>query len=183
MVGQLTLKPAFEAVHQTAENLREEGSDLAAEQLEAVKADSAAFDKVMAAFGLPKETDEQKAARRVAIQDATKTAAQVPLEVAENALAGAELALAALEHGNPNAASDAAVGALLSLTGLEGALLNVAINLGSIKDEDWVAERRLAAAGLLARAGEIRAELWERLGEKIPEVASFLRPQAEAAAR
>lgn len=182
MVGQLTLKPAFEEVRETAENLRDEGLALQAEQLSAVARDAAAFDGVMAAFGLPKETDEQKAVRREAIQRATREATEVPLQVARNALATAELALAALEHGNPNAASDAGVAALLSLAGLEGALLNVAINLGSIKDEDWVAERRADAAALLARSRELRDELWGRLCEKIPDVGAFLAPQARPAA-
>ena len=170
MVGRLTLKPAFEAVRETAEHLQDQGDALRADLLGAVDADAAAFGGVMAAFALPKETDEQKATRRDAIQDATKEATETPLTVAAHALATAELALSALEHGNRNAASDAGVAALTALAGLEGAILNVAINLGSLKDVDWAAERQREAASLLARAGEIRNELWLALPAKIPEL-------------
>jgi glutamate formiminotransferase/formiminotetrahydrofolate cyclodeaminase len=173
MVGQLTLKPAFDAVKDTAENLRDEGANLQGSGLAAIQADAASFDRVMAAFGLPKDSDPEKAARREAIQDATKCATEVPLQVAREALAAAELALSALAHGNPNAASDAGVAGGMAIAGLEGALLNVAINLGSVKDESWVKERRDEAARILARGRQVREELWAGLADKLPEVAKM----------
>ncbi len=174
MVGQLTLKPKYEAVRETAENLRDEGAHLQGALLEGVDADTTAYQGVVVALAKPRDTDEQKAARSQALQDATKAAADVPLGVARHALAAAELALSALVHGNPNAASDAGTGALLALAGLEGALLNVAINLGSITDAAWSKERREEAAALLGRSREIRDELWNVLSERIPDVGGLL---------
>ncbi|MBM3268187.1 MAG: glutamate formimidoyltransferase [Candidatus Sericytochromatia bacterium] len=184
MVGHLTLKPRYEDVRETAEHLRDEGAHLQGELLEAVDADTEAYQGVVAAMALPRENDAEKAARSAAIQEATKAAAEVPLASARKALAAAELSLSALTHGNSNAASDAGVGGLLALAGLEGALLNVAINLGSIKDADWAKERADEAAALLARSGELRAELWKLLPERIPDVARFVAPDlADARAR
>lgn len=103
-------------------------------------ADSVAFDKVMAAYRLPKDTQEQKAARSQAIQQAIIGATEVPLQNA-GACAGV-LALAAQLEGrsNPNAASDLECAVYLASAGLKGALSNAKINIGSIKDERVAAE-------------------------------------------
>lgn len=100
--------------------------------------DTAAFNDVMAAFKLPKETDEEKAVRSERIQEGYKKATLVPLKVAEKTMEIFELLEFAVEYGNENALSDAGVGALIALTGLEGAILNVKINIPSIKDEEFV---------------------------------------------
>lgn len=100
--------------------------------------DTAAFNDVMAAFKLPKETDEEKAVRSERIQEGYKKATLVPLKVAEKTMEIFELLEFAVEYGNANALSDAGVGALIALTGLEGAILNVKINIPSIKDEEFV---------------------------------------------
>jgi formiminotetrahydrofolate cyclodeaminase len=89
----------------------------------------------MAAFRLPKETPEQQVPRSQAIQQAYKAAVEPPMKVCIRSLRVLELALQVAEHGNPSAASDAGVGALLAATALEGGALNVQINLGSIKDD------------------------------------------------
>lgn len=150
------------------EILIEQGHAIAQTLSEAVDRDSAAFDMVMAAYQLPKDTDESKAERSRQIQLATKHAAEVPLEVAHECLAAAELAFVALDRGNPNCASDAGVAGILAVSGLEGAILNVAINLGSIKDADWVAVKRAECEQLLERRRELRTSLQQRLADKIP---------------
>lgn len=99
--------------------------------------DAAAFDRVLAAFRLPKETPELKEARSREIQAAYRAAADVPLAVCREALEILALAGQVAELGNPNAVSDAGVAALLAASALEGAALNVEINLGSIKDESY----------------------------------------------
>jgi formiminotetrahydrofolate cyclodeaminase len=108
---------------------------------ELVDADAAAFEQVMAAFRLPKETEEQKAERSAAIQAAYKGAVDPPLAVCDRACQVLQLAAVAAERGNPNAVSDAGVAVLLAASALEGAALNVDINLGSIKDEGYRTER------------------------------------------
>lgn len=130
-----------------AERLREELVGL-------VDEDAAAFDRVMAAFRLPKDTDELKAARSEQIQAAYKAAVEPPLRVCRDALAVLELAEQIVEQGNPNAVSDAGVAALLAASALEGAALNVEINLGSIKEESFRSES--AEAAEQARADGLR---------------------------
>jgi formiminotetrahydrofolate cyclodeaminase len=103
--------------------------------LELVDLDTLAFDAVMKAFKLPKESEEEKAIRRTAIQSAMVHAAEVPLETMSVALKALEMGEAAVEHGAQTAASDVGVGTLLLVAAITGAGYNVAINLPSIKDE------------------------------------------------
>ena len=115
--------------------IAEEADRLRGEFLALVDEDARAFDQVMAAFRLPKETPEQQSARSQAIQQAYKAAVDPPMKVCTRSVRVLELAHQVAEHGNPSAASDAGVGALLAATALEGGGLNVQINLGSIKDD------------------------------------------------
>jgi len=105
-----------------------------------VDEDTAAFDSLMEAYGLPKKTEEEKAERDRAVQNATKKAMQVPLQVMETALDAMEVCRAMAETGNPNSISDAGVGALALRAGIRGAFLNVRINASGCKDEDFVKE-------------------------------------------
>lgn len=102
--------------------------------------DSDAYDKVFAAFKLPKETDEEKAHRSNVIQETTKEAALVPVSVAENAAAIMDTIAYVAHNGNQNAVTDATVAMMAARTCVLGALLNVKINLSSIKDEAFVKE-------------------------------------------
>lgn len=144
-----------------------EADRLRAELEELVDADAAAFAAVMSAFRLPKESDGQKAERSAAIQAAYRGAVEPPLGVCERSARVLELAAEVAERGNPNAVSDAGVAALLAASALEGAALNVEINLGSIRDEEYrrargsrVEELRERAAGPRERAlRRVRAEL------------------------
>ncbi len=114
-----------------------EADRLRGEFLALVDEDASAFDRVMEAFRAPKETAEQQAARSEAIQQAYKRAVEPPMKVCTRSLRVLELALQVAEEGNPSAASDAGVGALLAATAMEGGALNVQINLGSVKDEGF----------------------------------------------
>jgi glutamate formiminotransferase / formiminotetrahydrofolate cyclodeaminase len=102
-----------------------------------VDEDTAAFKKVIDAFALPKESAEEKAARSAAIESATKYAAEVPLKVMETASKSYQLLSEMVEKGNPNSISDVGVGALATRACVEGAALNVRINLGQLKDEKF----------------------------------------------
>ncbi|HEY9766352.1 MAG TPA: cyclodeaminase/cyclohydrolase family protein [Chroococcales cyanobacterium] len=168
MVGHVTEgKKGYEESAETVEILIEQGSSLRTDLLEAVDRDAEAFQEVMDAFKLPKSNDEEKRSRGEAIQAGTRHAAEVPLEVARNCLTTAELALVALKRGNDNAASDAGVGAFAALTGLEGALLNVFINLSSIKEGEFVKQVSEESKELLEAAKHLRADLWETLRSRI----------------
>jgi len=107
------------------------------ELLSLVDEDTAAFNKVMDAFALPKESAEEKAARSTAIEQATKYAAEVPLKVMETASKSYELLTEMAEKGNPASASDVGVGTLATRACIEGAALNVKINLAQLKDEKF----------------------------------------------
>jgi glutamate formiminotransferase/formiminotetrahydrofolate cyclodeaminase len=107
------------------------------ELLALVDEDTAAFNKVMDAFALPKESAEEKASRAAAIAKATKYAAEVPLKVMETASKSYELLAEMAEKGNPASVSDVGVGALATRACIEGAALNVRINLAQLKDEKF----------------------------------------------
>jgi formiminotetrahydrofolate cyclodeaminase len=107
-----------------------------------VDRDSAAYDLVVAAYGQPKGTDAEKAARRDAIQRAMRVATEVPLETATVSAGALGDAAAIEEHGNPNATSDVGTGIALLGAGIRGALLNVEANIGSLTDPAVVAEFR-----------------------------------------
>jgi formiminotetrahydrofolate cyclodeaminase len=147
--------------------IAEEADRLRGEFLALVDEDARAFDQVMAAFRLPKETPEQQAARTQAIQQAYKAAVEPPMTVCIQSLRALELALQAAEHGNPSAASDAGVAALLAGTALEGGALNVQINLGSLKDDAFriaQAEKVQAAEG---RGRALRGQVLKEVRGKL----------------
>jgi len=119
--------------------------------------DSEAFGAVMRAFTLPKCTDEEKAARSEAIQDAMVDATQVPLENGERCARVLKLVDRLRDRSNPNAASDLEVAGALGRTALEGCLANVAINVASIKDRATAADLEERAAALRESvAGEVK---------------------------
>src|SRR5256886_9125746 len=107
------------------------------ELLALVDEDTAAFNKVMDAFGLPKGSDEEKKARSAAIESATKYAAEIPLKVMETAAKSYELLAEMAAKGNPNSISDVGVGICATRACIDGAALNVRINLGQLKDEKF----------------------------------------------
>ena len=107
------------------------------ELLSLVDEDTNAFNKVMDAFALPKNSPEEKTARTTAVEEATKHAAEVPLKVMETAAKSYELLSEMADNGNPASVSDVGVGALATRACIEGAAMNVRINLGQLKDEKF----------------------------------------------
>jgi glutamate formiminotransferase/formiminotetrahydrofolate cyclodeaminase len=118
----------------------------------AVDADTAAFNRVMEAYSLPKSTEEEKRLRSEAIQMAQKGAVEVPLDVMKTALEAFPLALAMVEEGNPNSVTDAGVGAGALHSGIYGAYLNVLINLNDLKDRELAGSFRTEADRILAES-------------------------------
>ncbi|SUP41915.1 cyclodeaminase/cyclohydrolase family protein [Veillonella criceti] len=141
MVASLTIgKEKYAAVEAEMKEIQSKAHEMKAQFLAYIDEDSAAFNKIMAAFKLPKDTEEDKKARSAAIQEATKGAALVPFKIGELANALLPLAATVIEKGNQNAITDGAVATMNARTSVHGAFLNVKINLGSIKDEAFVAD-------------------------------------------
>lgn len=139
MVCRLTIgKKKYAGVEEEMKTILAGSEELRQKFTRLIAQDAEAFNRVMEAFGLPKDTDDQKALRTAAIQSATKEAALVPLEVMKHALDALSLAKRVAEKGNANSASDAGVAALMLHAASEGAALNVRINLAGITDPDFV---------------------------------------------
>lgn len=145
----------------------EKGMAVEKELLALVDEDTNAFNKIMDAFGLPKGTDEEKAARKKAIDDATKYAIQVPFRVMEVSFKGFEVIRAMAEVGNPNSVTDAGVGALCARTAVMGAYLNVKINAAGLDDKAYV-EKVLADGKVIEdKAIQEEKEILEIVNGKI----------------
>lgn len=139
MVANLTVgKKNYEAVNDEMAEISKTAQPYLQIFVDAIDADANAFDGAMKAFKLPKETDEEKAARTAAIQAGMKDAANVPLETARNAFKLFGMIEAIVLRGNSNAVTDGAVAAMMTRAAVIGAIYNVRINLGSIKDVAYV---------------------------------------------
>ncbi len=139
MVAGLTLKSKkYEGAWDIAKEVQNRAYAGIKKALELMKEDTEAFNEVMESFKLPKNTEEEKKARKEAIQKALKKATDVPLRTMEAAFDTTGDLKALLEHGNKNAISDVGVAALQARAAYDGAKMNVLINLGSIKDEEFV---------------------------------------------
>ena len=174
MVGNLTFdkKTYAELDNETKEELQENFQVLKEKMdilSEIVDEDSKAFDGVMDAFKMPKNSEEEKAARTKAIQEGYKHALEVPLRCARECLQVLDLQLVFANYGNINAITDVGVGALLAYTGLEGSLLNVRINLLSIKDEEYKADIGGKMNTILEEGNKTKDQVleivYQRLGE------------------
>lgn len=143
MVANLTInKKKYIDVEPEMKEIAEKASFLRNKLLNDIQRDSDSYDKVMAAYKLPKETDEEKNARDNAIQESLKSAALVPLDVAETSFNIMSLTEAVVEKGNKNAVTDGLVACMMVRTAVLSALFNVKINLDSITDEDFVKQMR-----------------------------------------
>ncbi len=159
MVANLTVgKAGYESAWASSSALAERAQGIKAALLAAVDADTRAFDDVLAAMRLPKATDEEKRVRADAIAAAYEKATAVPLATARLCLSAIELAEEAARTGNRNSASDAGVGALVAKAGLESAILNVRINLPSVREGEFkkatlaeIADLQAKSAGPLAK--------------------------------
>ena len=161
MVGNLTVgKKGYEDVQDRVKAIAEEAQGLKDALLEAMDRDTAAFDRVVAAFGLPKATGEQRQSRDLAVADATREATRVPLVVLEHAAHVIDLAAEVGAIGNQNSLSDAGVAVLCASAGAEGAYYNVLINLaaladlGASADPDFAPQARRRATELMEACEE-----------------------------
>ena len=141
MVANLTIgRKEFQSVEDEMKKIAKTAAQLRKKLQNDIDNDARAYQEVLAAFKLPKNTDDEKTQRADAIQQAFKTAATVPLGVARDAITIMDLASRAIKAGNPNAVTDGAVAVLAAKAAALAAAYNVKINLGSIKDPHFVAE-------------------------------------------
>ena len=146
MVGALTFgKKGYEEYFEEMEEIGIAAQALKDEFLLYVDRDTDAFKAVMESFRLPKKNEEERTARQKAIEEATKGATLVPLEVLRRCLPAVQLAQKAVQHGNKNSISDAGVAALAIRTAAEGAYFNVCINLAGLSDESFKKTTRAEA--------------------------------------
>lgn len=145
----------------------EEGQALMAELLHLVDEDTEAFNRIMAVFAMPKTTDEEKAARSAALQEATLYATEVPLRTMKAAARVFPLVKAMAEEGNPNSVSDAGVGALAARSAVLGARLNVRINAAGLKDRAKADELTAEADRIAEEAVKAEQEVLTIVEQKI----------------
>lgn len=156
MVANLSShKPGWDDKWQYFSDWAEKGQEIVSELLYLVDEDTAAFNKIMACFGMPKGTDAEKVARTAALQEATIYATQVPLRTMKASFRAFDIVEAMAKEGNPNSVSDAGVGALCIRTAVHGAYLNVKINASGIKDRT-IAEAILKEAADIVKATDTR---------------------------
>lgn len=160
MVCRLTIgRKNYEDVSADCEKMLARADELRAELLRQINEDAEAYAKVMAAYQLPKETGQEKAARTSAIQTALKGAVEIPLKVAQECDEILQISEFVATKGNKNAASDGGAGALMAQAGLRAALLNVEINLGLIQDEQFVNTTRDTIEPLRRGAAKLQSIL------------------------
>ena len=156
MVAGLTIgKKKYAEVEEQMKQLVERVQEIRQQLILDVDRDSEAYNVVFAAFQMPKDTDEQKAARSAQIQEATKIAANVPMEVARRVYSLLSDIEEVVSNGNQNAVTDGCVAMMSARNAIIGALFNVRINLTSIKDEQYVAD-------MTAEADRLEREVIER---------------------
>lgn len=167
MLMELSIGKAAGSRKEKFIDIAREAVSLRQDLLELVEADARSFQGVMESFRLPKGTDEEKKERRQKIQAAFKEAANTPMIVMEKCLRVMELAVEGIQDGNPNAITDGGVAALAGWAGLKGAALNTEINLGSIKDEEFVNYLKDSMAGLISKGGGLLAQAEEMLQKEL----------------
>ena len=168
MVANLSShKAGWDARWEEFSNWADKGQKIQAELMTLVDEDTEAFNRIMEAFGLPKKTEEEKAARSAAIQAATLFATQVPLHTMQASFKVFELCKAMAEEGNPNSVSDAGVGVLAARAAVLGAGLNVKINASGLKDRETADKLVGEANELIKKANKLEAEIMKIVEEKL----------------
>ena len=166
MVCRLSIsKKGFESFESELEEIFDNAQALSKSLLKRIDLDTEAFNGVMAGFKMPKETDDEKAARRDAVQAAYKEAVQSPLGIARECLAVLTLAENLGGKSNPNTLSDLGVASQQAYAGLAGAIMNVNINLPSIKDRDFVDATLSETSTFLEDGGKIRDAVHKYVSE------------------
>jgi len=168
MVASLTVgKEKFKDKEDIMQEVLLRGEGLKERLSQLVDEDTLAYNRVAASFKLPVDTEENKMLRTQIIQEALKQATLLPLEVARHCLAVMEIGKIAVTRGNPNALSDAGVSVLMAYAGLQGALLNVDINLKSIKEAQFILEMAAEKEKLLSFSGAIHEEIQQLLKQML----------------
>lgn len=168
MVANLSShKAGWDARWEEFSHWADKGQQLQHELMVLVDEDTEAFNRIMEAFGLPKGTPEEKAARTAAIQEATLFATQVPLHTMQASYKVFELCRAMAEEGNPNSVSDAGVGVLAARAAVLGAGLNVKINASGLKDRETADKLVAEANELIAKANEEEAAILKIVESKL----------------
>ena len=161
MVCGLTVgKKKYAEFQELAEEAQKKATDLKARFVDVMDRDTEAFNVVSAAFGMPKETDEEKAARSAAIQKGLEGCTKTPFEMMELAVETLELTASILGKSNDSAASDLGVSALSLRAAIQGAWLNVLINIGSLKNKELAEDYRAKGEALLAKALPLADEIY-----------------------
>lgn len=143
----------------------ERGVQLQVQLAALVDADTAAFNQIMEAYGLPKATEDQKKVRHQAIQDATRHAIEIPMQVARLSMQAMEVASEMASIGNPNSITDAGVGAMAIRTGVKGAILNARVNLADLEDVDFAKRVRIECQELWSACDAAEAAVIARVDE------------------
>jgi glutamate formiminotransferase/formiminotetrahydrofolate cyclodeaminase len=141
----------------------ETGQKVKDELLYLVDEDTQAFNRIMEAMGLPKGSEQEKAARKAAMEEATRYAIEVPMRTVEKSFEVFALCAAMIENGNPNSISDAGVGVLCAKAAVTGAYLNVKINASGLEDKTYAAEVTNRAAQFVQKANQLERELLQRV--------------------
>jgi glutamate formiminotransferase/formiminotetrahydrofolate cyclodeaminase len=148
-------------------NWAEKGQQYKDELLRLVDADTKAFNGIMNAMSLPKGTDEEKAARKQAMNEATKVAIEVPFQVMKLSYDSMEVIKAMAEVGNPNSVSDAGVGALCARSAVMGAFMNVRINASGYDDKSFVEDVLKKGKEIEEKTKKLETEILDIVNEKI----------------
>ncbi len=168
MVANLTAhKAAYDEVWEKYSDYAEEGQNLMEQLLHLVDEDTAAFNRIMDVFAMPKKTDADKAARKEAMEAATLYATEVPLRTMETAYKVFPLLRAMVEEGNPASVTDAGVGTLAARAAVRGAFLNVKINAAGLTDRAKAEQLIARGAEIEASAASEEAEILAKVNDKI----------------
>ena len=168
MVCNITIgKKGYEEVEDDLKDVLKQTEALRDRLTDMIRADVEVFDRLMASYGLPKETDEEKAARSEEIQASLKEATDVPLSCARACAEAIELCRTAAEKGNLNVISDAGVAVVAADAAMKSAALNVYINVGSIKDKAFGEERSTELEKILKGADGQTREIYELVKSKL----------------
>ncbi len=158
-----TAKKKYEEDHELCAGLKEEATVLYKELAAAIDEDTDAYNLIAAAFKMPKETDEEKAARRKAIEEGTLEATKVPFGVMQKAMKGLEIAEKLHGHFNTNCASDYGVGVLNFIACMKGAWMNVKINVPGVKDEAFASMCVAEGEAMIVKGEAIAGRLYEEI--------------------
>lgn len=168
MVANLTIgKKKYKDEEPLMKEVLDEVEKLKAKLIKLIQEDAAAFDKVSAVFKMPKETEEDIQKRKIAMQDALKTAALTPYNIMENTYSVLKLYEKSLGHTNVSTISDMGVGVLYLKTALYGAWLNVKINLNDINDEDFLQKYRAKSNNLLSSGIKLAENIFDAVVKKL----------------